>query len=182
MVNKSDVVHQLNQQGKWPEAEEWKNQRIRVHRAAGLTKQEARLLAWQETAEKFLPQPVAKPPVEQPPMPVLEAIHVTETPVPDEWEDLPERVGGHRAEMQWLLRNFGLVVCPSDGGFVLRWENAFEPPPGLDTTEMLLEIVSDPYTGYPDIEFFQRFRELIDEFGSDSSESISGEAATTCEL
>ena len=86
MVDKLALTHRLEREGKWPEALEFKNARIKAHRAAGLTRKDASDAAWAEMAERFPPIPPSPEPELAPAAASISdtEIRVRETPIPPE--------------------------------------------------------------------------------------------------
>lgn len=52
-----ELTHRLNREGRWIEAEMWKNDRIKQLRSTGLKRSEASQQAWREVSELFPPLP-----------------------------------------------------------------------------------------------------------------------------
>lgn len=64
--SKLDLANRLRNDGRWPEASLWKDEKIKELRAAGMKRPEAQLKAWEATEQKYPPVEISEVEEEEP--------------------------------------------------------------------------------------------------------------------
>ncbi|MCE5269506.1 MAG: hypothetical protein LLG00_16640 [Planctomycetaceae bacterium] len=162
--SKIQLTDRLRREGRWTgDAEDRKNEMIRIFREAGLQKAEASEEAWRRLAEEYPPLP-PKPKPDPEPEPdaesdgshtaaaasVDEGEAVAISPLPEAWGELPESAP-FEAEVEWVHQNRVLVVEELAGKrSKLHWHRARKPAPSYGAVN-LMEYAATNRKGFMDI-------------------------------
>jgi hypothetical protein len=156
MIDKHALMKRLEREGRWPEAAEWKNKRIKEHRAAGLLRPEASDSAWSEMEKEFPPLPAPEPPIDilqgRTPQQFVEdcqrewdAAPTIETEVP--WTDLPDDVG-FDDDQDWAVQNFLFIVARvvevGRQYWEIDWSRAVTPAPSMLAIDLVRQMMDEP--------------------------------------
>ena len=116
--SKLDITKRLRDEGRWDEAEQYKNAEIKRLRADGLHRPEAQAQAWAAMAEKFPPLPIETPESDDP----------NPEFTPELISSLPEsRLKDFAADAEWVYTNLEEkrvdgATAPSKGAIpLLKW-------------------------------------------------------------
>ena len=122
--SKLDITRRLRDEGRWDEAEQYKNAEIKRLRADGLHRPEAQAQAWAAMAEKFPPLPIEIPESDDP----------TPEFTPELISSLPEsRLKDFAADAEWVYSNLEEKRVDGSTAPVQRRDPAIEvgtPPQG----------------------------------------------------
>lgn len=167
--SKIDLTNRLQREGRWAEASAYKDSVIRESRKLGLTKEQAGIVAWRETARNFPPlvskegtEPASAPgpasmgespsgsdTAENPkveakvaaPVPVDKPIRLA---MPPEWGELPASAK-FEVEVEWVYGNYSLIVEHRSNGNRIKLARAKSPAPSMAAIG-LLEWVAESTT------------------------------------
>jgi hypothetical protein len=122
-IDKLALMQRLRAEGRWPQAEAFKNNAIAELKSKGAENPVEQ--AWAAMAEAYPPLPVAEGPAE-PAAGAPEAMTTDAPPIP--WSDLPTE-GDFDEEVRWVHQQYILIVEETPRGRLIHWERATKKPP-----------------------------------------------------
>jgi hypothetical protein len=160
MTDKYALTKRLQQEGRWEEAEEFKNQVIKQCRAAGMRRPEAQAHAWEELERNYPPLPSLEPAASSPESEPHEATDETSSTgselraargrivgldqIPESWGELSASTA-LRKDLSWVQANRLQVVRESSsGGFVVNLGMASDPAPSRSALSWLETAIRFP--------------------------------------
>ncbi len=172
---KCQLTKRLVREGRWPEAEEWKNRRIRKHRDAGMLRPEASDVAWREMSERFSPIEVEDD-IGADNTPDLPFGGVDETVLPPSavrgrvpgladipagWPELPANAS-LQADLNWVqAERLTIVGETATGATVVSLSRASTPAPSMGALGWL-ETSIRSYAKYVDV-LVKSLKDEVDE-------------------
>jgi hypothetical protein len=140
-IDKLELMQRLRAEGRWPQAEAFKNDAIADFKAKGVENPVEE--AWAATKKAFAPLPVAEGPAD-PAVSKPEGTTTDAPPIP--WSDLPTDADFDE-EVRWVHQQYVSIVEETPRGRVIHWGRATKRPPSTGACS-LARWAADNRTGF----------------------------------